>query len=68
MTSGLPVKRWFSNKKCIKYFTAKLNKKPLSSINIKGYHSIAKTYKNHPDENDLLDVYLFGQKLYERIK
>jgi len=67
MTSGLPIKRIFSNKKCIKYFTEKLNKKPLSTINIKGYHSIAKTYKNKPDENDLLDAYLFAAKLYERI-
>ncbi len=67
MTSGLPIKRWFSNKKCIKYFTEKLGKKPVSTINIKGYHSIAKTYKNRPNDNDLLDAYLFAAKLYERI-
>lgn len=68
MTSGLPIKRWFSNKKCIKYFNTKLNKKPIDTINIKGYHSIAKTYKNRPNENDMLDAYLFAAKLYERIK
>ncbi len=68
MTSGMPVKRIFSNKKCIKYFTEKLGKLPFSSINIKGYHSIAKTYKNRPNDNDLLDVYLFAAKLYERMK
>lgn len=67
MTSGLPIKRWFSNKKCIKYFETKLNKKPILTINLKGYHSIAKTYKNRPNENDLLEAYLFGAKLYERI-
>lgn len=68
MTSGLPIKRIFSNKKCIKYFNEKLKKTPIGTINIKGYHSIAKTYRNHPDENDLLDAYLFAAKLYERIK
>ena len=67
MTSGLPIKRWFSNKKCINYFETKLNKKPIETINIKGFHSIAKTYKNRPNENDLLDAYLFAVKLYERI-
>lgn len=66
-TSGMPIKRHFSNKKCIKYFVSKLNKKPISSINIKGYHSIAKTYSNRPNEVDLLDAYLFGIKLFERI-
>ena len=67
MTSGMPIKRWVSNKKCIKYFETKLNKKPIETINIKGYHSIAKTYKNRPNENDLLEAYLFAVKLYKRI-
>ena len=67
MTSGMPIKRWFSNKKCIKYFETKLNKKPVKTINLKGYHSIAKTYKNRPNENDLLEAYLFAINLYERI-
>lgn len=66
-TSGMPIKRIFSNKKVLKYFEQKLNKKPLASINIKGQHSIAKTYKNRPNENDLLDAYLFAAKVYERI-
>ena len=67
MTSGMPIKRIISNKKCIKYFTEKLNKKPISTINLKGFHSIAKTYKNHPNEDDLLLAYLFAAKTYERI-
>lgn len=66
-TSGMPIKRYFSNKKCIKYFVSKLNKKPVKTINIKGYHSIAKTYSNRPNDVDLLDAYLFATKLYERI-
>jgi len=66
-TSGMPLKRIASFRKCIKYFTAKLGKKPLASINIKGFHSIAKTYRNRPNEADLLDVYLFAAKVYERI-
>lgn len=67
MTSGMPIKRIISNKKCIKYFTEKLNKKPISTINLKGFHSIAKTYKNHPNEDDLLLAYLFAAKTYERV-
>lgn len=67
MTSGMPVRRWFSNRNCINYFKTKLGKDPVSTINIKGYHTIAKTYKNRPNENDLLDSYLFAAKLYERI-
>ena len=66
-TSGMLIKRHFSNKKCIKYFISKLNKKPIQSINIKGYHSIVKTYSNRPNEVDLLDAYLFGIELFERI-
>ncbi len=65
-TSGMPVKRWFSNRRCIKYFSEKLNKKPIATINIKGYHLIAKTYKNHPNETDLLDAYLFAAKAYRK--
>lgn len=67
MTSGLPVKRIFSNNKCIKYFIEKLNKKPINTINIKGYHQIAKTYKGHPNEEDLTDAYLFAVKTYEKL-
>jgi len=67
-TSGLPIKRWFSDKKCQQYFISKLGGKPIATANIKGFHSIAKTYKNRPNSNDLLDSYLFAAKLYERIK
>lgn len=67
-TSGLPVKRWFSDRKCKKYFMEKLGKKPIDTINIKGYHSIAKTYHGRPNEVDLLDAYLFAVKLYGRIQ
>lgn len=66
-TSGMPVVRLFSNIKCKNYFIEKLNKKPLLTVNIKGYHSIAKTYKNRPNEDDLLDSYLFGAKAYKKI-
>ncbi|HBG49152.1 MAG TPA: hypothetical protein DDW90_06560 [Cyanobacteria bacterium UBA9971] len=60
ITSGVPIYRLISGTKCIKYFADKLNKKPVSTTNIRGYHSIAKTYANRPNENDLLDSYLFG--------
>jgi len=67
-TSGMPIKRIFSNKKIIAYFEETLNKKPLGTINVKGFHPIAKTYRNHPDEVDLLDSYLFAVNILEKIK
>ena len=67
MTSGMPVKRIFSNKKCINYVQSKLNQKPIDAVNLKGYHTIAETYKNQPDSDELLSAYLFAAKLYERI-
>lgn len=68
ITSGMPIYRLISTQRCIKYFVYKLGKKPLVTINIKGYHQIAKTYANHPNENDLLDAYLFGTKIIGELK
>jgi len=65
-TSGLPIKRYFSNKKCLKYFEEKLKQKPVNSVNIKGYHSIAHTYGNRPNETDLLEAYLFAVNSIEK--
>ena len=67
-TSGMPVKRFFSNKKILDYFTEKLNKQPLDTINIKGFHAIAKTYRNHPNTVDLLDSYTFAINTLEKLK
>lgn len=66
-TSGMPILRHISNKRCTDYIVEKLNQKPVSVLNLKGYHTIAKTYKNRPDENDLLSAYLFAVELYKRI-
>jgi flavodoxin len=66
-TSGAPIVRIFSNKKVIAYFEEKLGKKPLNTVNVKGFHVKFKTYKNHPDEVDLLDSYLFAVNTYRRI-
>lgn len=63
VTSGMPLYRLISTPKCVKYFVEKLGKKPIDTINIKGYHSIAKTYAGRPNQNDLLDAYLFGTKV-----
>ena len=67
-TSGMPIKRVFSNKKILACFTEKLGKKPLDTINVKGFHAIAKTYRNHPDERDLLDSYVFAINTLEKLK
>ena len=67
-TSGAPIVRIFSNKRIIAYFEEKLNKKPLKTVNVKGYHVKFKTYKNHPDEVDLLDSYLFAISTLEKLK
>jgi archaetidylinositol phosphate synthase len=67
-TSGAPIVRIFSNKRAIQYFEEKLNKKPLHTINVKGFHVKFKTYKNHPNESDLLDSYLFAVRTLEKIR
>ena len=67
-SSGAPIIRIFSYKKAINYFEEKLNKKPIHSINVKGYHTKFKTYKNHPNEVDLLDSYLFAVSTLEKLK
>lgn len=67
-TSGMPIKRIFSNKRVIAYFEEKLNQKPMGTINVKGFHARAKTYKNHPNEVDLLDSYLFAVNILEKLK
>lgn len=63
VTSGMPLYRLISTPRCVKYFMEKLGKKPIDTINIKGYHSIAKTFAGRPNQNDLLDAYLFGTKV-----
>ncbi len=68
-TSGMPLVRTFrSNKRTIDYFEERLHKKPLNTVNVKGFHARAKTYKNHPDEVDLLDSYLFAVNTLEKLK
>ena len=67
MTSGMPVFRIYSGLRCKKYFEEKLGKSAVNTINIKGFHQKAKTYKGHPDDKDLTDAYLFAAKSYERI-
>lgn len=66
-TSGMPIVRIFSNKKCIDYFKEKLGKNPVKTINIKGFHAKAKTYKGHPDDKDLTNAYLFASECYEKL-
>lgn len=59
----MPLYRLISAQKCIKYFVDKLGKTPIKTINIKGFHSIAKTFAGRPNQNDLLNAYLFGTKI-----
>ena len=67
-TSGMPVVRLFSVKKTCRYFIDKLHKKPINVLNVKGFHARAKTYKNHPDEVDLLDSFDFAVRTLEKLK
>jgi len=67
-TSGAPVVRIFSNKRTIRYFEESLKKKPVNTVNVKGFHVKFKTYRNHPDEVDLLDSYLFAITTLEKLK
>ena len=67
ITSGMPLHRLVSGARCVQYFAGKLNKQPVATTNIRGFHSIAKTYANRPNQNDLLDAYLFGTQSIGRI-
>ena len=67
-TSGMPIKRIFSQNKLCAYFEKKLNKKPLDAINVKGVHAIAGTFGNRPHAGDLLDSYMFAINTLERLK
>jgi phosphatidylglycerophosphate synthase/flavodoxin len=60
ITSGLPLWRLYSTPKCIHYFEKAIGTKPISTINIKGYHQKYKTYAHHPNAQDLEDARLFG--------
>lgn len=66
-TSGMPIVRDFSYKRCVDFFKKKLGQKAVKSINIKGYHVKAKTYKGHPDDKDLTSAYLFAAESYKRL-
>ncbi|MDR1744165.1 MAG: flavodoxin domain-containing protein [Planctomycetota bacterium] len=67
-TSGMPIKRIFSNRRILRHFAEKLGKTPIGTLNIKGFHAIARTFKNHPNEGDLLDSYLFAVRTWEKLK
>lgn len=67
ITSGMPIWRIISTAKCFKYFKTKIGKKPITTINIKGYHSKYKTCKGHPNSKDLLDAYLFSIDTIRRL-
>ena len=67
-TSGMPIKRIFSNRRIIQYFKEKLGKNPVASINVKGYHAVAGLFKNRPNETDLLDAHVFAVNALEKIQ
>jgi phosphatidylglycerophosphate synthase/flavodoxin len=67
ITSGLPLWRLYSTPKCIQCFEKAIGKKPISTINIKGFHKKYKTYPGHPNGHDLEDARLFGIHAMRRI-
>ena len=67
ITSGMPLWAIISGRLCFHYFAKQIGKKPVATINVKGYHAKAKTYRGHPNQQDLLSAHLFGIKALKRV-
>jgi flavodoxin len=63
VTYGMPVWGQISKAACFDYVEGALGKKPLATFSCKGFHAKYKTYKNHPDDVDLLDAFNFGIRI-----
>lgn len=66
VTSGMPIWRFWSRFLCARYFVEKMAQKPIAVLHIKGFHAKYKTFRNHPNENDLLTSFLFGIKVCKK--
>jgi len=63
VTYGMPVWGRISTGRCLTFLTERLGAPPRDVFSCKGYHTIAKTYKKHPTEDEILSAYLFGIRL-----
>jgi archaetidylinositol phosphate synthase len=63
VTYGAPVIGRAKVRKCFRHVAAAVGSPPLATFACKGRHALVNTYKSHPDENDLLEAFLFGMRL-----
>lgn len=65
-TYGAPLWGKKSAEKCLNYMEKKFNIKCLGKFECRGFHHILRTYKNHPDKNDLLNVKMFIREILRK--
>jgi archaetidylinositol phosphate synthase len=67
-TFGLPIWGQITSGTCMGSMAKAWDKKPEARFSCPGYHQKYKTYKSHPNDNDLIDAYLFGVKLSKNLQ
>ncbi len=63
MTYGAPVIGRGKARKALARCAELAGSPPLASFLCKGRHSLVNTYRNHPDDEDLLSAFIFGIRL-----
>lgn len=62
-TYGVPLWGRKYAEGCLNYMEKKLNINCLGKFKCPGSHYILRTYKNHPNENDLINVRIFAKRI-----
>ncbi len=68
VTFGLPIWGHITSGNCMKSMAKAWGKKPIARFSCPGYHQKYKTYKRRPNDNDLVNSYLFGVKLSKKLR
>jgi phosphatidylglycerophosphate synthase/menaquinone-dependent protoporphyrinogen IX oxidase len=68
VTYGMPVWNWLANRLCVRRVAREIGRSPVRTLCCKGVHAKYRTYGGHPDEEDLLDAYLFGVGLAKQAR
>jgi archaetidylinositol phosphate synthase len=67
VTFGLPIWGHITAGTCMKSMAKAWDKKPVARFSCPGYHQKFKTYKRRPNDNDLVNSFLFGVKLSKKL-
>ena len=63
VTYGAPVWGPIAARKAMRCIARAAGARPIATFTCKGYHAKFKTYRGHPNDDDLLSAFLFGIKL-----